>query len=334
MPTPSANHASPAPSGAQILCPVCGIMVKLPAVECPKCRANLRTGEKPEEYVPLWKRKKTKALVLLAIIMTPPLIFGLLTTETGMEMRDWLEARVGLESCVEPQKRWEDFSQKDLEDQVKKGYDNWSKGKNTRIAGQSAKGPETPEELARSDSERTIDRDNQAYFASALMSSGPRKTLRPQDNWYLLMDGEWEVAYIINPGSSDSRIIGGEWSFTWINNGQAVQDVLAVPFQWNKTEEQFEPILITSIRLFNPQRNSWEGFHVMNGVMVYFGVTKTAQNQILEHYQTGDGRLIVWVYSDLNPSSFKVTISQSTDNGATYKAISEMWAKRRDTVIP
>ena len=70
---PSANGPSaPQGGGAVLACPVCGILVKLPATECPKCRADLRTGERPEEYVPLWRRKKTKLIILLLIRPSRP----------------------------------------------------------------------------------------------------------------------------------------------------------------------------------------------------------------------------------------------------------------------
>jgi hypothetical protein len=262
------------------------------------------------------------------------MIWGLLSGQSEESLLSRAKNRLGLETCAEPRNKWDDFSQDDFEKRVRSGYTNWGKDKNTRVTGQSAKGPESPEEAGRSENEKLIRRDNQLYFSSSLVSSGPNKAIKPQDNWYSLMTGEWDVAYIINSGTPDETLIAGEWLFTWINNGQAIQDVLSVPYQWQKSPANFTPLQVTTTRMLNAKRSTWEGFHIMNSSLVYFGVTKTPQNQIMEHYQTEDGQLIVWLYSDLSSTSFKVTISQSADKGATYTKVGEMWTKRRETVIP
>jgi hypothetical protein len=268
-------------------------------------------------------------LVLLAL---PPSIFGILSSQSEEGVAAWIRMKLG--GCAEPMEKWEEFSQEEFEKSVKSGYGSWSQGPNTRIAGQSAKGPETPAEAARSQSEKIISRDNQTYFATTLTSDGPSRDLKPQDNWFVLMSGEWDVAYIVNAGRPDEALVAGEWTFTWINDGQAMQDVLSVPYQWSKPPPDMSPIRMTTIRMFNPKRQAWEGFHVLDGSMIYFGVTKTPGNQIMEHYQREGEPLVVWVYSDIKRDSFKVSVSSSNDQGASWTPVAELWCKRRETVIP
>jgi hypothetical protein len=68
--------------------------------------------------------------------------------------------------------------------------------------------------------------------------------------------------------------------------------------------------------------------------MIYFGVSKNPQNQIVELYQIEGGPLMAWLYSDVARDSFKVAISRSVNNGASYTVEAELWAKRRRTVLP
>ena len=329
---PRNPFAEPEGGGVSLHCPVCGTLVRLPATECPQCHANLRTGEKPEEYVPLWKRKKTKLFLLLILLAIPPSIYGIISSESDEGVAAWVRAKLG--SCAEPPEKWQSFSQEEFEQSVKGGYSSWNKGENTRVTGQSAKGPETPEEAARPESEKIISRDNQAYFATTLISNGPAQSLKPQDNWYSQMSGEWDVAFIINSGKPDETMIAGEWTVTWINNGQAIQDVFSVPYQWAKAPDGFEPIQMTSVRTHNPKRQDWEGFHILNGSMIYFWVAKTQSDQILERYKLESGPLVAWLYEDVTSDSFKVSISQSEDQGGTWIKLAEVWCKRRQTVIP
>jgi hypothetical protein len=298
---------------------------------CPKCRADLRTGERPEEYVPLWRRKKAKFISILVLLSLPLLIYSFLTSESDQGLYGWARARLG--TCAEPREKWEEFSQEEFEKGVKGGYNSWSSSDNKRVTGQSAKGPDTPERAARPESEKIIERDNQTYFATSLMSEGPSKSLKPQDNWYMLMSGEWDVAWIIDAGTAQEKVVAGEWTFTWINNGQAVQDVLSVPYQWSKPPEGLTPIQITTVRMFNPKNGTWEGFHVMDGAMVYFAVSKTKTNQVMERYQLAGEPLVVWLYEEVKPDSFKVSVSHATEQGAWVK-VADLWCKRRRTVIP
>jgi hypothetical protein len=309
-------------------------MVRLPATECPECRANLRTGEKPEEYVPIWKRGKGKLVMILTILLLPSITWSVISSQTEEGLAAYLRDRLGLKSCADPRDMWEDFDQDEFERGVKNGYGNWNTPGLTRNVGQGSRGPETPEEAARPVEEKIVMQDTQSYFASTLMSYAPSQSLKPQDNWFILMPGEWDVAYITGQGTRDELILAGEWTFTWINDGQALQDVLSVPYRWQKPPADFQPIQSTSVRVFNPKLGLWEGFLIRDGHMFFFRASKNAEGKIVEHYQAEGGPLVVTVFSDFKPGSFKAAISQSTNNGASYSPVAEIWAKKRETVIP
>jgi sialic acid synthase SpsE len=159
------------------------------------------------------------------------------------------------------------------------------------------------------------------------MSEGPSKSLKPENNWYNGLLGEWEVAWLQGQDSSDEKIMASEWMFAWINNGEALQDVLSLPFRWLKPPSGVNSLSMTTARHFNATRKAWAGFHIHSGQMCYFGGTRN-QNQAIEPYQMENGPIMAWVFENIQPDSFKVAISQSTDNGSTFKMVGEIGLKR------
>jgi hypothetical protein len=304
-------------------------MVRLPADTCPVCQANMRTGLRPAdaEKTSFWHRRWGRLAVILLLLIGPPSVYLIGYGDLGDLMKGGM-AKFGLEHCAEPRNRWDDFNQDDFENYVRSGYTNWKDDKPTRRVGENPNGPESPLMAARSREQKLQYQDTRTYFASSLMSDGPSKTLKPDDNWYLRLNGEWEVAFIQGEGTPNERIIAGEWNYAWINNGEALQDVLTLPFRWLKPPAGVPPILITTIRHFNPIRNAWEGFHIQSGQMFYFGAVRN-NAKIVETYKIENGPIMVWVFDNMLNDSFQVTISQSVDNGSTYQTVGSLWAKKR-----
>jgi hypothetical protein len=305
-------------------------MVQLPASTCPTCHANLRTGLRPQEYeekISFWRRRWSRAVIVLVLLIGPPGIYALGFGDLGELLKGGL-GKFGLADCAEPRNRWDDYSQEDFEKNVRAGYASWQNNKSTRRIGESATGPESALMAARSPEQKMIHQDTQSFFAGSLMSDGPSKNLKAEDNWYKNLLGEWDLAWIQGEGSGDEKMTPGEWVFAWINNGEALQSVISLPNRWLKPPEGLTPINMTSVRHFNTGRKAWEGFHIQTGQMHYFGATFN-QNQLVESYQIENGPIMVWVFEELQNDSFKVTISQSTDNGTSYTTLGQIWAKKR-----
>jgi hypothetical protein len=331
-PAPAAKPKA-GPSGVQIFCPACGILVRLPANECPQCRADLRTGLKPEEYVPIWKRGKTKLLLILTAIALPTIAWSAISSQTEEGLLGWLKDRIGLESCADPRDMWDEFDQAEFEKGVHKGFDAWSLKSASRRLGLDPNGPEPPEEAAKTPEEKARSQDTRNFFALTLMSSKPSDDLKPLDNWYTVFPGEWDVAYMTGQRTPDERVVAGEWTFAWINDGQALQDVMSVPYRWQEPPADFKAIQSTSTRIFNPKFHVWEGFHIVDNQLIYFRSARSQDGKIMENYQLEGGIMVVTVFSELTEDSFKATVSRSTNNGASYVQEAEIWAKRREVTV-
>jgi hypothetical protein len=291
----------------------------------------LRTGLRPtelEEKTNFWHRRWGKAAILLVLLAGPPAVYSAGYGNLEDALKGGL-AKFGLADCAEPRNRWDDFSQEDFENRVRAGYDSWQAKKSTRRVGESPTGPESPVMAARTPEQKLQSHDTRSFFAGSLMSDGPSKSLKAENNWYLSLAGEWEVAFIQGQGDSEA-ITAGEWVFTWINEGEALEDVLSVPYRWLKPAQGQAAISMTTVRHFNVSKGAWEGFHIQKGHMYYFGSARNqGQNQIIESYQVEGGPIMIWVFENVQRDSFQVAISQSTDNGSSFQAVGRIWAKRR-----
>ncbi|MDR2406173.1 MAG: hypothetical protein LBE27_07380 [Deltaproteobacteria bacterium] len=311
-------------------CPGCGKMVKLPADTCPFCKANMRTGERPEEKVPISKRKGFKTLVAILILLIPvALYFTTAQDPMGDISEIWYKIIFRLEGCAEPTpKMWEaDNLAKDKEE-VKSGYEKWKEAKKERARGQEQFPPDltsTPEQKA----EKT---DRRAYFANTLISETPAPTISKENNWYSTLGGEWDIVWITGKGTPQENILTGEWNFAWVSGGEAMEDIMNVPYLW-EMKNVLNPLRIASMRTFNPAQGYWEGAKVYAGRIIPFRAGRNQDGSIYETFVNSQGAIEFWVFVNMTKESFQVYISETRDNGVTYSPVAEIWAKSR-IIVP
>jgi hypothetical protein len=301
-------------------------MVRLPAETCPSCATNLRTGEKPEEEVPFHKRRGFKTLVVIFCCLAPLFAWIVSTDQLNGEFIERM--RLGLQSCADPpvRKMWETNDPAREKAVVRTGYASWTNQRKSRPAGQDATGPESPEAAAMSKEERAFRADRNNYFASSLFTSRPADTLSEEDNWYGTLVGEWDVAWLPEGNPAGPDVMNGEWNFMWINSGEAIQDILAIPYLWEKRKN---PLRTSTVRTHNEEGDHWEGARVQNGRIFPFRASRNADGNIFESYQTEPGVFVVWTFNAVTPDSFRVYVNQTSDNGKTYRLVAEIWAKKR-----
>jgi hypothetical protein len=302
-------------------------MVKLPAETCPNCSTNLRTGERPEEKTAIWARRGFKTIVVSTVILLPLLIWAISSDKLSWQLID--KMRAGLASCAEPPlKMWDKYDPAAEQQAVRQGFASWRDSNKTRPMGQDPNGPNNPNaSLSKEEMASRTDRLN--YFASSLISISPSPKLKDKDNWYGPLVGEWDVAWVPEGNVDSENILQGEWNFSWINGGEALQDMLIIPYLWQtKTRDQTQ-IRATSIRSFNEQMGYWEGIHIQYGRMYPFQASRNRDGNIFESFQGEPGVILVWTFTNVQPNSFLVYVNQTTDNGQSYKLMAEIWAKRR-----
>jgi hypothetical protein len=305
-------------------------MVKLPAELCPSCGTNLRTGERPEKETSIWQRRGFKPLVVSVLVLIP--LGAWLVSSGALENANLLErARVGLARCADPPRRiWEEASAAEEKQAAKRGYNSWRERVHSRPAGMSPSGPQTAEErsLPREERERRSDRRN--YFAATLMSERPAQSLPSDVNWYGPFMGEWDTAWITGMGTPDEKIVQGEWNFTWINAGEALQDLVAIPYLWEAAKTP--PLRATTLRTFNQQSGAWEGVRIQGGRIFPFSASHNKDGNIYESYRDGI-YIVTWIFYNITPGGFQVTVNETADGGQSYRLSGELWSKRRGVSV-
>jgi hypothetical protein len=291
----------------------------------------LRTGEKPEEHVAIWQRRGFKPLVVSVLIFIPLVIW--ITVRDPVDEDFLHKIRVRIESCTgETGGMWEEENETENKQEIYSGYTSWKDKKKSRRFGQKPHGPDSETE-ANLTPEETLSRlDRTTYFAESLISQIASPSIKPENNWYAPLVGEWDVAWIYGLKTANELTINGEWNFIWINNGEALQDILIIPYLWN-TQNVTNPIRQTTIRAFNQSRGYWEGARLTNGRIMHFTSSRNTDGNIFESYMESQDVYVVWVFYNITSTSFQVTISQTVDGGKNYQQVGEIWAKKRAVLL-
>jgi len=72
--------------------------------------------------------------------------------------------------------------------------------------------------------------------------------------------GNWDFEWFYDRGTERERRIPGEWFFSWIIAGQAIQDVFICPSREYRERQHTLPEAEygTTIRLYDPKKNIWD----------------------------------------------------------------------------
>ena len=82
-------------------------------------------------------------------------------------------------------------------------------------------------------------------FMKALTSERKSTALPEEFDYFGKLIGSWQINYV---ESNSSRVIKGEWHFSRVLEGMAVQDVIILPdYEYG-----------TSLRIFNPDTHGWK----------------------------------------------------------------------------
>lgn len=82
-------------------------------------------------------------------------------------------------------------------------------------------------------------------FIDALTSEGKNMALPEEFNYFGNLIGSWKIDYIDN---KTSQVIKGEWHFSWVLEGMAIQDVIILPdYEYG-----------TTLRVYNPSSHAWD----------------------------------------------------------------------------
>lgn len=145
--------------------------------------------------------------------------------------------------------------------------------------------------------------------------------------------GAWDldVVYYDEQGKVRRRT-PGEWSFGWVLEGRAIEDVWIVPPRGQRPKDGPPPGEYgVTLRFYDPRidawRSTWHG--PVNGVVMPFTAREAGGEMVLERTED-DGSLSRWIFGEIRPKSFHWRAIRSGDGGKTWRLEQEMFATRRE----
>lgn len=125
-------------------------------------------------------------------------------------------------------------------------------------------------------------------FYEALASERKNDALPEAFNYFGKLVGSWKIHYA---EGGNARAIEGEWHFSWVLEGMAIQDVIILPdYEYG-----------TSLRIYNPDTHAWDVAYGYTGKIIRLEARKQGEMVILTY--TGDENR-KWVFVKIDEDRF------------------------------
>jgi hypothetical protein len=152
--------------------------------------------------------------------------------------------------------------------------------------------------------------DKQNFF-NALISNDRNATLPEEYDYFGKLIGSWKIDYVDN---SNSRVIKGEWHFTRVLEGMAIQDVIILPgFECG-----------TTLRIYNPDKKTWNAVYCYAEKIMRLQARRQDGMIILTHL---DDEKRKWVFKKIEDNSFHWQDVRIKDDG-TWLVSFDLYADR------
>ncbi|WP_343208686.1 hypothetical protein [Anaerolentibacter hominis] len=148
-------------------------------------------------------------------------------------------------------------------------------------------------------------------FFEALISKSKNTELPEEFDYFGKLIGSWQIDYIDN---SNSHVIKGEWHFSWVLEGMAVQDVIILP--------DYE--CGTTLRVYNPGTCAWDIAYCFTGKIIRLEARRQAGKIVLTNVEDERKK---WVFAEIEDNYFHwqdVTVKEDGEWHINY----DLYAKR------
>jgi hypothetical protein len=145
--------------------------------------------------------------------------------------------------------------------------------------------------------------------------------------------GTWDVQVrFFDPGGARVYDEPGVWSFGWVLDGLAVQDVLVYPSLQPRADGTRERRMGSTLRAYEPQTDTWRIFWVGASSGIVLDLRARAQGaELLIEGLDADGGRLRWMFTEVTPDSFQWKGFKSTDAGKSWYLEQEMLGRRRSS---
>lgn len=148
-------------------------------------------------------------------------------------------------------------------------------------------------------------------FFEALVSEEKHKALPQEYDYFGKLIGSWKIDYVDN---HNARVIKGEWHFSRVLEGMAVQDVIVLPgFEYG-----------TTLRLYNPSTHAWDIAYCFTGKIIRLEARKQDGKIVLTNIADEKRK---WVFVKIEDNRFHwqdVTVKED----GTWDVLFDIYAQR------
>jgi hypothetical protein len=167
-------------------------------------------------------------------------------------------------------------------------------------------------------------------FASSLISDKVSDEI-VENNIYDWLIGSWNVEAIDYLENKEIIKSQGEWHFSYVLEGRAVQDVWIAPKRSLRTDnlKQARNRYGSTIRYFDKKEKKWciIWFNPVSSTISKLYGWKAGNNIVHEGIDE-DGNLMRWTFEDITDKSFHWKGEISTDNGKSFELQAEFYGKQ------
>lgn len=148
-------------------------------------------------------------------------------------------------------------------------------------------------------------------FLKSLISESKNDKLPEEFNFFGKLIGSWKIEYIDN---GNSKSMKGEWHFSWILEGMAIQDVIILPdFEYG-----------TTLRVYNPKTHAWDVAYGFTGKIMRFEARKMGDRIVLTNLENERRK---WVFAKIEDDKFHWQDISVKDEGE-WQVDFDLYAKR------
>jgi hypothetical protein len=148
--------------------------------------------------------------------------------------------------------------------------------------------------------------------------------------------GDWETDIVAHAPDGVRHQGQGEIHFGWILEGRAVQDVWMIPRRHERRPDA--PVMPiagnwygTTIRAYDPVIDAWRIWWIDPARGAYYQQIGRRQDaDIVQEGTTEAGALSRWSFTEITPDSFHWKGEASFDNGASWRLLVEVFARRAE----
>src|SRR6478752_1306672 len=170
-------------------------------------------------------------------------------------------------------------------------------------------------------------------FLDALGADGPSPDRAGKVDLYGRFVGSWVLDVRQYSEDGKERRRAGEWHFGWALEGRAIQDVWIVPPRGEQRQGDAAASFNsygTTLRVYDPDIDAWRIQWTDPVTRNFLQMIGRAEGRDIVQLGTRpDGQLVRWRFADITADSFLWRGEVSTDDGATWRIVTEFTARRR-----